>query len=240
MCTAVSDPLPTEAQKLLAVTPDEFVAARRELARELRDAGHSAEAEAVARLRKPSPVVLAVNRAARGRPKAARAAADAALRVKKTQVSSDTEAFKRARGELEESLGLLAEVAVAHVAPSGRRPSEAMRRRVRDLLRNAVADDEAREALRRGVLREETEATGFASFAGIVPAPVRRKRGAASTSRAKPRDAKRREREQVLRDELARAEQDLDEAERSVQDAERKRANAEQMVASLRAKLARL
>jgi hypothetical protein len=78
-----------------------------------------------------------------------------ALRVKKTQVSGDREGFTDALAELEESLKVLADVAVAHVASTRKRPSDAMRRRVRDLLRNAVADDEAREALARGVLKAE-------------------------------------------------------------------------------------
>jgi hypothetical protein len=236
----VPDDLPAEAEKLLAVAPAEFVAERNRLAEELRDSGRSAEAATVARIPKPSAVVLAVNRAARSRPKAAGAAADAALRVRKTQVGGDPEAFRKARAELEESLELLADVAEAHVASPGKRPSEAMRRRVRDLLRNAVADDEAREALRRGVLATETETSGFALFAGVVPAPGPRKRGTAAASSDDAQTVRRCERERALRDDLARAEQELKEAERSAQQAERERAVAERAVASLRAKLEKL
>jgi hypothetical protein len=238
MCPTVSA-LPPEAEKLLAVAPDEFVAERQRLARGLRDAGRSDDAAAVSRLPKPSPVVLAVNRAARARPKAARAAADAAVRIKQTQLGGDPEALRGAIGDLESALELLADVAVAHVAPRGKRPSDAMRRRVRDLLRNAVADDEARDALARGVLTAETETPGFAPFAGVAPAPARGGRGAASEPAAK-REEKRRERERALRAELAQAERDLNEAERSVHDAERKRAQAERAVTALRAKLERL
>jgi hypothetical protein len=235
----VSGDLPAEAEKLLSVAPDEFVAVRQRLAQELREAGRSDDAAIVARFSKPPPVVLSVNRVARARPKAARRAADAAMRVKKTQLGGNPEAFKSALDDLEASLELLAEVAVAHVARGGKRTSDAMRRRVRDLLRNAVADDEAREALARGVLTAEMETTGFASFAGMAPPPAQRKRDAVSTSRTR-QDEKRREREQALRDELVRAEQELDEAERSVQNAERKRREAERVVASIRARLERL
>ncbi len=235
----VSDAVPTEVERLLAVPPDEFVATRQQLARELRDAGRSEEAAYVSRLRKPPPVVLAVNRAARARPKAARAAADAALRVKKTQVGGDRDAFEGALADLEDSLELLAEVAVTHLAPSGKHPSEAMRRRVRDLLRNAVADDQAREALTRGVLSAETEAPGFAPLAGMAAAPVR-KSDAAPTTRSTPREEGRRERERALRDELVRAEQQLSDAERSLRAAESERAKAERAVVSIRARLERL
>ena len=236
----MSNDQPAEVEKLLAVRPDEFVDERQRLARELRDAGRSDEAATVAQLRKPSPVVLAVNRAARARPKAARAAADAALRVKKTQVGGDPAVFRETLAELEDSLKLLADVALAHVAPSGKRPTEAMRRRVRDLLRNAAADDaDAGGSGSRSPHRRDGDdwlcaacRDGQSTRAG--------KTQCGPTSRTKPQDEKRRERERALRDELARAEQDLDEATRSAQAAERRRKNAEQAVASIRARLERL
>jgi hypothetical protein len=226
---------------LLSVSSDEFVGERQRLARELRDAGRAADAAVVAELRKPPPVVLAVNRAARARPKAARAAAEAATRVKKTQVGADPEAFRGALKELEQSLELLAEVALAYLAPTGKQPSAAMRHRLRDLLRNAMADDDARAALTRGVLRDETETAGFELFAGMAPAKRSRPTGDMARARGgKSGEEKRRQREQALREELARAEQRLDEARRSEQRAERERDNAERAVASARAKLDRL
>ena len=182
---ALTDHLPTEAENLLSVGSEEFVGERQRLARELRDAGRPADAAVVAKLRKPPPVVLAVNRAARARPNAARAAAEAATRVKKAQVGADPEAFRGALKELDESLDLLAEVALAHLAPSGKQPSAAMRHRLRELLRNAVANDDARDALTRGVLRDETETAGFELFAGMAPA--KRSRPSGDTARARSR-----------------------------------------------------
>ena len=145
--------LPAEAERLLSVAPDDFVAERKRLVGELRAAGRAEEAAVVASLRKPPPVVLAVNRAVRARPKIAKAAATAAGRVKKAQLNGDLGAYQSALVELEESLALLLDVALAHVAPAGKEPSEAIRHRIRDLLRNAVADDEACEQLARGVLQ---------------------------------------------------------------------------------------
>ena len=116
-----------------------------------------------------------------------------------------------------------------------------MRHRLRDLLRNAVANDDARDALARGVLRDETESAGFELFAGMSPA--KRSRPSGDTTRARGRtsgEEKRRQREQALRKELARAEERLDVARRSVERAERERINAERAVASARAKLDRL
>jgi hypothetical protein len=239
----VSD-LPPEGEKLLAVAPDDFVAQRQRLARELRDAGRAEDADTVARLRKPPAVVSAVNRAARDRPRAAASAVEAAERVAAAQADGDAGAFERAVGELAEALDLLAEVAAAHVAPQGKSPSDAMRRRVRDLLRSAVADDAARDALRRGALREEVETAGFSPYAGMVAKPGGRRRSASGPSRAEQREAdremKRRARVEALEAKLEDAERMLEEAERSLRAAERERTTAEREVKSLRAKLDRL
>ena len=231
--------LPQEAKKLLAVAPEDFVAERQRLARELRDGGRSDDAATIGGMRKPTPVVLAVNRASRDRPKAARAAVDAAARVMRAQVGGESDAYSRARQELDEALDLLAEVATAHVSRR-KTPSDAVRRRIRDLLRSAVADETARKALANGVLTEEVEAAGFAPFAGMTPKPARRKRGASATSRAKQHAASQRERARTLREELTRAERELRHAERAVREAEDARSKAERAVASARAELERL
>jgi hypothetical protein len=232
--------LPREAEKLLGSSSSEFVAERDRLARELREAGRADDAAAVAALRKPSAVVFAVNRAARDRTKAARAAATAAARVENAQAGGDQEAFRTATRELDESLDLLSEVAVAHVAPSGKKPTDAMRRRVYDLLRRAVANKETREALSRGALLEEQEAVGFAAFEGMAATKPTRKRAGATAARANRREEGRRKREKALRGELKEAEQALGEATRAARDAERERTRAERAVASVRAKLDRL
>jgi hypothetical protein len=231
--------VPQEAEKLFAVAPDRFVAERNALAKKLRDEGRADDAAAVAELRKPSAVVFAVNRAARDRPKAAQAAAKAALGVRDAQVGGDTEAFGKALTDLDSSLDLLAEVAVANLAPSGKQPSEAMRRRLRELLRSAVADDDAREALTRGALAEELEAPGFSPYAGIPvqPKPRGRKAEPAALSRAEREEARRREKVEALRAELAEAEDELRAATASARSAERERDRVEKAVAKLRTKI---
>jgi hypothetical protein len=234
--------LPDEALQLLAVAPDEFVAERRRVAGELRRSGRREEANAVAALRKPPAVVLAVNRAARDRPEAASAAADAALRVVKAQAQGSMGEVADARREMDRALDLLAEVAAAHGGADREAPSETARRRIQELLRRAVALDDTRDALRRGALLEEQDATGFASLAGVTVTPSRG-RGARSGRAAKKDGAaeeRRRRREQELRTELADAEAELHDAEKRLRAAERGRARAERAVAALRAKLERL
>lgn len=226
------------AEPLLSVASDEFVRERRRLARKLRDDGRKDDAAAIATLRKPPPIVLAANRAARSRPQVARGAAHAAARMAK-QLGSDTEA----RRELDEQLALLEEVALAFLVGEGKPPSETTRRRLHDLLRNAVADDAAREALARGVLTEEPEPAGFASYSGTRPSTSRRAaRSAAgrtpSTRRAEA--AQRRQRERALRDEVETAHQRLKAAKSAETKAARERARAERALASAQAKLDRL
>jgi hypothetical protein len=231
--------IPQEAEKLLAVAPDTFVAERNALAKKLRDEGRGDDAAAVAELRKPSAVVFAVNRAARDRPKAAQAAAEAAVGVREAQVGGEADAFNKALAELDSSLDLLAEVAVANLAPAGKNPSEAMRRRLRELLRSAVADDDARAALARGALADELEAPGFSPYAGmpVKPKPRGRKGAPATPSRAEREDARRRERVEKVRAELAAAEDELREATAAARSAERARDRAETAVARLKKKL---
>lgn len=228
---------------LLSVAPDDFVRERQALAKALRAEGRKQDADAVAVLRKPPPVVLAANRAARDRPEAAKAAARAAARVAKTQLGADPDAYRDALAELAGSIDLLAEVALAHLSKRGKPPTEAVSRRLHDLLRNAVADEAARDELARGVLGEETETAGFGAFAGVTPAPRKaggERKPAVDDPRRKRADEKRGERERELRASLASAEKSLDDARRTEREAERVRQRAERDVESLRARLDRL
>jgi hypothetical protein len=234
--------LPPEGERLLAVAPDRFVAERKELAKALRDEGRAADAKAVEGIKKPSAVVLAVNRSARDRPKAAQAAVAAAEGVRDAQVAGDADAFRNALGELDSALDLLADLALANLSPPGKTASEAMRRRLRDLLRAAVADDEARAALARGALTEELEAPGFSPFAGAAFADAKRptaSKAEKSPSAKERRGAEKRARLEELRRELADAERELEAATKAARSAERERARAEKAVASLRKKFDR-
>jgi hypothetical protein len=229
--------LPKEAESLLAVAPDDFVQERQRLVRALRAEKRREDADAVAALRKPPPVVLAVNRAARDRPEAARAAVRSAERVAKAQLGSDAAAYRAALAELDDALDLLAEVALAQLSKGGKEPTESVNRRLRAALRNAVAHEDARADLARGVLREETETAGFGAFAGVTPPRSARKRSATTATRREREDEQRRER--ALREKLARAEKVLDDAQRAEQRATTARERAERDVESLRARLAR-
>ena len=230
---------PGDAERLLAVAPDRFVAERKELAKRLREEGRADDAAAVEALRKPSAVVLAVNRSARDRPKAAESAVAAAEAVRDAQVAGDADGFRAAVRELDGALDLLAAVAVAQLSPPGKSASEAMRRRVRDLLRAAIADDDARALLSRGALTEELDSPGFSPFAGAAFAPPKQSRGKKAPSAKERRAEEKRAQIDALRSELEAAEADLKAATKAARAAERDRARAEESVESLRKKLKR-
>jgi hypothetical protein len=111
-----------------------------------------------------------------------------------------------------------------------------MRRRVYDVLRNAVAAEDTRTALGRGALLEEPPVAGFAALAGMTPAPARTPQRRHEQAAQKEK----REREKAVRQELARAETELVEAERAVSAAEREKARAERAVREARARLDKL
>jgi hypothetical protein len=224
---------PKEAEALLSVAPDDFVTERNRLARELRDAGGNDEAAAVTALRKPPPVVLAANRAARSRPQVAKDAARAAKRAKK-KLGLDPEARKA----LDDAFKLLEDVALAFLGGT-KKPSEATRRRLHDLLQNVVADDDALAALARGVLTEEPEPAGFAAYTGAGLTP--RKASANSNTQAQEAAEKnRQERERALRAEVAAAEARLETAVDAEEKAARERALAARELEAARQRLQRL
>ena len=223
---------PKEAEALLSVAPDDFVRERNGLARELRDAGRKDEAAAVTALRKPPPVVLAANRAARSRPQVAKDAARAAKRVQKT-LGLDSEARKA----LDDAFKLLEDVALAFLGGT-KKPSEATRRRLHDVLQNVVANDDALAALMRGVLREEPEPAGFAAYTGAHLTP--RKAPAKSETRAREAaEKKRQERQQALQDEVAAAEARVTVAIDAEKNAARARSRAERELEAARERLDR-
>ena len=224
---------PKQADALLSVAPDDFVAERNRLARELRDAGRKDEAAAVAALRKPPPVVLAANRAARSRPQVAKDAARAAKRVKK-QLGLDAEARKA----LEDAFKLLEDVALAFLGEPGNRARRPVGDST-DLFQNVVADDDALAALTRGVLTEEPEPAGFAAYTGVRLTP-RKAPGKSETAAREAAERKRQERERALRQEVAAAEQRLETAVDAEKKAARERAHAARELESARKRLERL
>jgi hypothetical protein len=152
--------LQTALGRLQAVPLEDFVAERKRLAKELRDAGDRESAVTVAKLPKPTPPAWALNRLAREEPglvgawlEAAEALRDASTRAGEVGGAALRAAMAAHR---EATRGVVA-AARERTRPNGRELSEPMLDRVRDLLQLATLDPGEAERLRAGLIVEGGE-----------------------------------------------------------------------------------
>jgi hypothetical protein len=234
----------SEADGLYALPLDEFVRARDELARRLRNEGKRDEADAVKALRKPSVVAWAVNQLAHRRAEELQAFLAAANRLRDAQTGRGGD-FTAAAAAERDAVRKLTKTAGALLAESGRKATDATLDRVARTLHAAAADEDARAELERGVLTEEVEASGFAGLLGALSPSVRTE----ATTGAKQRDRAERRKEakervgrarahaRELRQEATAAEREAAQlaraAERARRDAEAARERADEADAQL-------
>jgi hypothetical protein len=156
-----------QLDRLYAAPLDEFVAVRKEVSVDLADDGHGEEAEAVRALRKPSLPAWAVNQLAREEKPALKRLLDATAAVRRAQGEGRGD-YAGARRDLDEAAAELVGAARTVIDRSGKKPTEAMLRRVEQTLRGAATSQP--DELRRGVLAEEVEPAGFEALLGVAPA----------------------------------------------------------------------
>jgi hypothetical protein len=174
---------PTDA--LRHVPPREFVSARKALATRLEREGQTAAARAVSRLRRPSPVVWALNRAATTHPRELAALAESVDRLRRAQLGRGD--LRAATAEYRAAFDPLMRAATAALRETGSGVSGAIDRRIRSTLQAAVTDRGRRADLGAGRLTDELTDPGFAVLTGApVPAEFLRARP------ARPRSASRR------------------------------------------------
>ncbi|HET9490692.1 MAG TPA: hypothetical protein VFR64_13170 [Methylomirabilota bacterium] len=187
----MAERLARELARLHAVPLTDFVKTRDALARELRAARRTAEADAVAKLRKPTPAVWAINRVAREDPDAVArlvAVVDSLKRAHFGEPGPLAEATEAQRSTLEHVL----ERAKAVLANAGLGVSATVLGRMSATLLGAAADPEATAALRQGRLTHELPAPGFEALGGAPRARTARRDEAAAESRgSRVRDARR-------------------------------------------------
>ena len=168
--------------ELYQVQPSEFVRARNALAARLRKAGRTAEATDVAKLRRPTPILWAVNHVAHQQPGEVKQLIEATDALKMAQLGRRKDvdaATTRQRNALQN----LVTRAAAALQSVGLAASPAVLRRVSATLLGAAADPRARPQLREGRLTEELLAPGFEVFGGMTP----RERPASLAARQRPR-----------------------------------------------------
>jgi hypothetical protein len=152
---------------LRSVPPGDFVRARDALAARLQEDGNVAEAGHVRRLRRPSPVVWALNNSARAA-REVRALADAVTDLRRAQLGEHE--FRPAMDRLRAAIAPIMRSASEKLTLARIPMSPALERRLHDTLIASVADRGLRADLLAGRLTEERGAAGFDILAkGPIP-----------------------------------------------------------------------
>ena len=171
--------------ELFGLAPEEFVAARDELARRLKREGDAEAAARVKALRRPPLSAWAVNRLAReqGPALAPLLAAGERLRAAtQAALAGEGAAELRAAAKAErEAVAGLVQAALELLSEAGHPTTDATRDRVAATLHAAAASPEAAELVRNGRLTADLDPSGFgttpdAAF-GDEPAPAARPAG---------------------------------------------------------------
>jgi hypothetical protein len=145
---------------LYAVRPEEFVAARTALVKQLKAEGHKEEAAATAKLRRPSVAAWALNQVAREEPALVAAAIDAGRRLRTASdaaVAGRPGALRGATAGERDAANAVVKAAAAHLGARAATLTPALLATIRV----AALDDEVADQLARGVLVTEQEQPGF-------------------------------------------------------------------------------
>lgn len=177
------------ADTLYATEPDEFVAARDRLARQLRGAGDAETANKVTRLRKPTVAAYVVNRYVLAAPDTIGRLLDLNRELREAQTSLDADLLRQLTEQRRSVVGELARAALAGAGRSD--AGTGLRDEVVATLDAAVADPEV--AGRLGRLLRAEHWSGFGVAAGDLPASgpaLRLVRGAGKAAGKEPRAGK--------------------------------------------------
>lgn len=220
--------------ELFGVDPNEFVATRDRLARELRSAGEKEQAKELKQFRRPSVPIWALNQLARSDPATIHAVVDAAATAHQAQVDAMNGADPSAlRGALAERRGAIERTiaeASAIIDASGRSRAT-YEHQLADTLNAVVSNEALAEVLENGRLvsvpHDNADVDIFAGMPEPVATRPREREREAEAERARERghaieDARQRLREaETTREEAVRArehaQEAVDEADRNMQ-----------------------
>jgi hypothetical protein len=167
---AVPD-LERELDDLFGLPAGEFTAARNDLAKRLKAAGETEQAENVQGLTKPTVPAWAVNQLARAEKSKVRRLLDAGekMRAAHERALSDRAGgdFRKATEAERALVQELTDDARALLEDAGNPASDQVVKRISETLRAASTDEEARELLEVGRLTKEIEPAGFGALAGV-------------------------------------------------------------------------
>jgi DNA repair exonuclease SbcCD ATPase subunit len=190
---------PRHVDRLYAVPLEDFVAERKQLAKELRAGGDREAAAEVAKLPKPTPPAWALNQFAREEPDAVAEWLDAAEALREASAAPGP-GLRETMAEHRDATRRLLAAVRERTRPGGRPLSETMLERVRELLQAATADPEQAEALRHGTIVEGGEPPALPAAGERAGTPeVERAAPRTSSRAAKEREAERKAKEQAER-----------------------------------------
>ena len=179
------DKLEQRLDGLYRAPPEEFTAARNELASELNAAGDGDAAAKVKQLKRPTQAAWLVNRLSLDHPAEIRGLLEAADRLRQLHGgfgrSESGERLREAAREEREALARLTEL--ARDGFGGSRPSSAALDRVAETLQAAASDEETARVVSRGRLDRERRAASLTG--GRVAAPTRAATKPPSKARAR-------------------------------------------------------
>lgn len=214
--------------ELYDAAPEDFVAERKRLAKALKAEGRAAEAEHVAKLRKPTTAAWALNRLARDHRRDIDLLLDSGHRLRQAQAGvlrgDAREAFEQAQRTERETIARLVRGAGQLLTERGG-ASSAVLEQIAASLHAAAVSEQGRELLAAGQFTQPLTLEGFDALAGLAPPPSRK------TAKA-PSKPSRLEEAKKARSALAEAKKRLRDAERAAREAHRRASDADAGVAA--------
>ena len=193
---------------------DQFTAARDHLAGWLRTEGRGEEAAEVTRLRKPSLVASALNRASRSNPGLVERLVESHRQLRR---AGSMEAVQSASEARRQAVAALAEAAAGVIRADGRPVSSQTRERITSTLLAVATDPEGESMLEEGRLVHDLEPSGSGwGEMGLTPIPVDPRRALLVAAEGA------RSRADVVQKQVDEAERRLEVAEKAVEEARRR------------------
>ena len=214
--------LETALDELYDATPEEFVAERKRLAKELKSVGETDDADRLTKVRKPTIAAWALNRLARDHRREVDLLLDSGHRMRTAQAGvlrgEARETFEQAHRTERETIALLVRAAEQLLTERGG-ASATVLGQIASSLHAAAVSDVGREVLAAGRFTEPLTLDGFDALAGLAPPPSKRA--------PKPKPSRSSEELKQARAELSAARKRLREAERTAHEARKLAARAE-------------
>jgi len=202
--------------ELYDAAPEDFVAERKRLAKELKDEGSTDDAAHLTKVRKPTVAAWALNRLARDQRRDIDLLLDSGHRMRAAQAGvlrgDARETFEQAQRTERETIARLVDEAERLLAERGG-ASAAVRGQIAASLHAAAVSESGRELLAAGRFTQPITLEGFDALAGLAPPPSKRK--------AAPKPSRDTEELKEARAELAEARKRLRAAERTAHEARR-------------------